>query len=117
MKEDGSRRVHGSGASLFITASILSRHLPSSFYIQGALGIHWRTRALGPQIMAIAKGSWANVSSVALWNDWSASLFGEGVGFEAASILASVDSFDLPRPVNWINGPGGLAPSLSEMFV
>ena len=36
--------------------------------------------------------------------------FGSSVGNQAAAIFSAIDSFALPRPVQWISGPGGLAP-------
>lgn len=39
--------------------------------------------------------------------DYTTQNFGESVAMETAKILNAVDSFNFPRPVNWINGPGG----------
>ena len=42
-----------------------------------------------------------------LYRDWAAASFGEAVADRAAGILTSLDS-RLPRPVTWVEGPGGL---------
>lgn len=88
------------------------RHLleAEDYNCNGALGIHWRTRALAPQISAMSQGFWNHLSSIDFWSDWCTVQFGSAVGAEAGAIFSSVDSFALPRPVQWMNGPGGLYP-------
>ena len=43
------------------------------------------------------------------YGDWAAHEFGREVGAEAAAIFAKVDCF-LPRPSDWVDGPGGIRP-------
>lgn len=88
------------------------RHIinASAYGCTGLLGIHWRTRQVSPQISAMAQGSWAlGLDSETFWSSWATANFGEG-GAGAAAVFDAIDSFNLPRPVAWVSGPGGLSP-------
>eukprot|EP01046_Picozoa_sp_COSAG06_P073568 COSAG06_NODE_22065_length_735_cov_0.831761_1_plen_165_part_10 len=91
----------------------------AGYGVNGLLGIHWRVREVAPQLSALARYPWQrNITSLQVWEDFFASEFGGGgsagtaaaaaVAKQAAQILSSVDSFKLPRPDNWIGGPGGI---------
>ena len=94
----------------------------AGYGVNGLLGIHWRVREVAPQLSALARYPWQrNITSLQVWEDFFASEFGGGgsagaaaaaavaaVAKQAAEILSSVDSFKLPRPDNWIGGPGGI---------
>ena len=94
----------------------------------GLLGIHWRTRILGPNVSALAQAAWDQSA----WNpnpveplsgapktafapvrdfyvDWANAEFGVLAGEPAADILSRVDC-RLPRPSDWVDGPGGIKP-------
>ncbi len=43
------------------------------------------------------------------YDDWCASEFGPGAGPEASKVFARMDGY-LPRPADWVNGPGGIRP-------
>jgi hypothetical protein len=43
------------------------------------------------------------------YSDWAAHEFGAEVGAQAAAIFEQVDCF-LPRPSDWVDGPGGIRP-------
>jgi len=88
----------------------------------GLMGIHWRTRVIGPNVMALARAAWTQspwsgqigasaryAPSGDFWLDWARAEFGADVAPELAAIFTHLDGA-MPRPVNWINGPGGLAP-------
>ena len=76
----------------------------------GLLGIHWRTRAVAPQVAAMHEYSWQpERSSTAFWAEWALGQFGPSAAPGAAAVFASIDSFSTPRPVNWRTGPGTLA--------
>lgn len=95
----------------------------------GLLGIHWRTRAVSPQFLALAQLPWAeNLTSLQLYTDIVTSEFGVSGSTAAtlAEIFDSVDSYGahgfprpldrgpptaIPRPDNWIGGPGKISPS------
>jgi len=49
------------------------------------------------------------VPTTDFWSDWAAGEFGAEAGKQAASIFERLDS-RLPRPVDWVDGPGGLVP-------
>ena len=91
----------------------------------GLLGIHWRTRALSPQISAMARKSWnSKLKSEAFWESWAEAQFGGGwkhaektssLASKAAAIFSSVDSFKLPVVVAWTDGPSQLVPQCLNM--
>lgn len=98
----------------------------------GLMGIHWRTRSLGPNVSALAQAAWdqtgwpdkgvrgsaclTDVSKLPqhpfaddFYADWASHEFGEEIGAEAAHIFSTVDGV-LPQPSAWIGGPGGYVP-------
>ena len=83
----------------------------------GLLGIHWRTRGVGPQIMAMAQKSWnTDLDSKTFWLDWATAQFGSAAGHaqSIADVFVSVDSFLMPLVVTWKNGPGKFGPSAAN---
>ena len=106
----------------------------------GLLGIHWRTRILGPNVSALAHAAWSQegwksaevdreppklegtfddrrlrypvwrlVPSDDFYQDWAMSQFGARAGLRIAPVFARLDC-RLPRPSNWVDGPGGIVP-------
>ncbi|HOZ47712.1 MAG TPA: malectin domain-containing carbohydrate-binding protein [Candidatus Hydrogenedentes bacterium] len=90
----------------------------------GLMGIHWRTRILGPNVSALAGAAWDQSSwaqrppaegADAGWPvgdfyaDWARHLFGTEAARDIAAIFSRIDGH-LPRPSDWIGGPGGYAP-------
>jgi hypothetical protein len=105
----------------------------------GLMGIHWRTRVLGPNIAALAQAAWdqsawlgsykppvpsvqgprvagAEGGAVAsfpdtkdFYDDWALRQFGPGAAAAAASIFQRIDG-NLPKPSTWTDGPGGIRP-------
>jgi hypothetical protein len=76
----------------------------------GLLGIHWRVKEVSPQLSALAKFPWSpTTTSVELWEQFFAEELGGSspTSLKAAAIMATVDSFKLPRPDHW-SGPGML---------
>jgi len=88
----------------------------------GLLGIHWRTRALGPNVSALATAAWDTstwrnreptdekkrfIPSEDFWLDWAKTQFGAEAGEKAGQLFARIDC-RLPRPATWVGGPGGL---------
>jgi len=81
-----------------------------SYNVTGLHIIHWRTRAVSPQVGAAFAFSWdVALTSETYWASWAATQFGPSAGPGCADILISIDSFALPTPVNWITGPGTMA--------
>jgi hypothetical protein len=77
----------------------------------GLLGIHWRTRATGPQISAMAQKSWdATLDSHTFWASWATAHFGLSAASagEVAGIMDGIDSFNMPTTTSW--GPGKMTP-------
>lgn len=98
----------------------------------GLLGIHWRTRNVAPMASALARAAWDQSvwidSARALtqrayepdrpvrfpetgdfYLDWAQHLFGREAATAIAAIFARIDG-RLPRPSDWVDGPGGLRP-------
>lgn len=106
----------------------------------GLLGIHWRTRILGPNVSALAQAAWSQEPwktpavdadpptlagsfeqrrvDIPAWRiaacddfyqDWAAAEFGARAGERIAPVFARIDC-RLPRPSDWVNGPGGIVP-------
>jgi hypothetical protein len=116
----------------------------------GLMGIHWRTRVLGPAVSALAQAAWTqdawnpapgaplttsrvegpeggsfagfpsnpiagtNLGRVYppttdFYGDWARQHFGPEVGAPAAALFEKIDG-KLPRPSDWVDGPGGIRP-------
>ncbi len=106
----------------------------------GLLGIHWRTRVLGPNVAALAQASWSQLGwktaainakppqlegsfeerrvnyppwrkadATDFYVDWAQAEFGDRAGERIGPVFAQLDCA-LPRPADWVDGPGGLVP-------
>ncbi|HUU29799.1 MAG TPA: hypothetical protein VM123_18510 [archaeon] len=96
----------------------------------GLLGIHWRTRILGPNIAALAHAAWDqqgwNAGATAqagqsesekprhlpagdFYADWALYQFGPEAAEPVAAIFTRLDG-RLPCPSRWVGGPGGIKP-------
>jgi hypothetical protein len=93
----------------------------------GLMGIHWRTRALAPNISALAKAAWeqgdwseaakkepaTKLRSLAVGDfylDWAKAEFGPEATQEIAGIFTRQDGKGLstPRSSEWVDGPGAI---------
>ena len=101
---------------LWVNRSLSHARDAASYGVGGLLSIHWRTRATSPQIGSAHAVAWdLNLTASAYWGAWAAGQFGdEGVAMAAAALFGSWDSFELPRPVQWVGGPGGFTPSFDQ---
>ena len=75
---------------------------------EGMMAIHWRTAAISPNIMALARAGWdfteespgavgARGSGIMpgiseFWADWGRGMFGGGVGAEVGRVLQQLDA-------------------------
>ena len=90
----------------------------------GLMGIHWRTRILGPNTSVLARAAWGQagwrdckpfgkndrfIPSEDFWRDWATIQFGQDAGEKIGGLFAKIDC-QLPRPSDWVNGPGGIKP-------
>ena len=97
----------------------------------GLLGIHWRTRILAPNVSALAKAAWDQTgwndgakddpSSIEVpgrprhlpagdfYADWARAEFGPEAAEPIAAIFTRLDGH-LPRPADWVTGPGSIKP-------
>ena len=96
---------------LWVGRSIAHAHQAANYSVGGLLSIHWRTRATSPQIGSAHAVAWdLNLTMQVYWGTWAAGQFGNAnaVAPRYAAAMIQYDSFSLPRPVQWTNGPGGL---------
>jgi len=92
----------------------------------GLMGIHWRTRILAPNVSALAKAAWdqsgwkgeakaaadgkSQFSPVEdFYADWARAEFGPEAAEPIAAIFTRLDGH-LPRPADWVTGPGSIKP-------
>jgi hypothetical protein len=92
----------------------------------GLMGIHWRTRILGPNVSALAQASWDQTGwkgketaaadgtlryqpIADFYGDWARSEFGPDAAKPIAAIFTRIDCH-LPRPADWVTGPGSIQP-------
>jgi hypothetical protein len=101
----------------------------------GLMGIHWRTRILAPNVSALAQAAWdqsawnprlANhplpappaetgsrrrgfLRTADFYADWAAAEFGSEAAGPIAALFVKIDG-ELPRPADWVDGPGDLKP-------
>ncbi len=105
------------------------------FGCNGLMGIHWRTKILGPNVSALARAAWkqegwsetAGAPSLRdmpvadFYQDWAQSQFGTEVSDKIARIFTSLDGgplydndknqerqANLYRTSDWHGGPGGI---------
>lgn len=104
---------------LWVNRSLAHAREAFSYNVGGLLSIHWRTRMTGPQIGSAHASAWnISLDHADYWAQWSLGQFGDpAVASAAAAVFLSVDSFALPRPVDWIGGPGGMSPDASKCDV
>ncbi len=92
----------------------------------GLMGIHWRSAHPSPNVSALAKAAWdqSGWSDAAreeakssrflpvgdFYADWAAAEFGPEAAAPIAAIFTRLDGH-LPRPVDWVTGPGCLPPN------
>jgi hypothetical protein len=101
---------------LWVNRSLSHARDAHSYGVGGLLSIHWRTRMTSPQIASAHASAW-NISLQAsdFWLTFVLGQFNDPtVSSSAALIFESIESFNLPRPVNWIGGPGGLSADASK---
>jgi hypothetical protein len=100
---------------LWVNRSIEHGNSAELYNASGLINIHWRTRAVSPQVAATAQRAWGGgFTSMDFWADWCQAQFGPTAAGAAASLFESVDSFSAPMPVSWVHGPGGISPSSDE---
>jgi hypothetical protein len=107
---------------LWVNRTLEHINLALEYKAEGLLAIHWRTRDIAPQLMAMSKALYeAGYTSEEFWIEWANSEFGPEIAGTAAEIFSSIESFRLPRPVNWDSksqfvegGPGSMSPDQSQ---
>ena len=94
---------------LWVNRSLEHARQALNYSVGGLLSIHWRTRATSPQIGSAHAVAWnISLTSIDYWSKWAIGQFGDAnIAATFAAVLNAKDSFNLPRPVQWVGGPGG----------
>lgn len=76
---------------------------------EGLIGVHWRTKTITPQMMALAALGWDNqMDEKTIYDDFAVTHFGTEVAEEISAIFQKIDG-QLPEVSVWLDGwPGGL---------
>ena len=76
---------------------------------EGLIGVHWRTKTITPQTMALAELGWNNQMNVkSFYDDFSHSQFGSEAADQISTIFQQIDS-NLPEASQWLDmWPGGI---------
>jgi hypothetical protein len=81
--------------------------------VTGLASLQWRTRTVSPALTAVADFAWdPSLNATAFLANWALSAYGPSISGPAASILTSLDSEGMPRPINC--DPGCLQPSYDQ---
>jgi hypothetical protein len=100
---------------LWLNRTLLHEATAVSYGVGGMMNIHWRTRADSATHAGSHAYAWdQTISHVSFYASWCTSQFGTTIGPRAADVFSSIDSYNLPRPVNWGGGPGQVAPGASN---
>jgi len=96
-----------------------------SYGCTGLMGIHWRTKSVGPMVAALADAAWDQswkeekthtpkdslsdryMPTADFYQDWAEHQFGPSVADEAADIFVNIDGH-LHEPSQWVHGPGAI---------
>ncbi len=122
---------------LWVGRMRMDAHDAKTYGATGLIGIHWRTRAVGPMVAALARAGWTqsgwsrtpgseleeansdpDMPAYDFYRDWARHQFGKNVAKPVAKLFARLDGgprgqdykANLPRPSGWKNGPGGVKP-------
>lgn len=88
---------------LWVNRTLMHMEDAKKYGCSGLLGIHWRTKEVGPQISAMLQKSWnADLNSHAFWLDWATTSFGSNVAPAVAAVFDSIDSFLMPTVVGYV---------------
>jgi hypothetical protein len=76
---------------------------------EGLIGVHWRTKTLTPQMMALAGLGWDNqLDEKSFYDDFALTHFGAESAEEISTIFQNIDG-KVPEVSVWLDGwPGGL---------
>ena len=94
---------------LWVKRTIQNAADAKKYGCEGLIGVHWRTKNLSPQMMALADLGWNNQLDVqSFYDDFSKTNFGNEAANEISAIFQSIDS-QVPEVSQWLDGwPGGL---------
>jgi hypothetical protein len=99
---------------LWVNRSIYHLVTALSYNVTSFMIIFWRTRMTSPVITATMQFNFGQISSSdEFFDKWANIAFSNSLGPQMSSIFKQIDS-QLPRPVNWIGGPGGMSADSSQ---
>lgn len=100
---------------LWLNRTLAHARDAQAYGASGLLIIHWRTRVIDPQVSTGLAYAWnTSLTTPDAWDSWCLAQFGPTAASQASAIFQSIDSFNTPRPVAWITGPGNVQPDTAN---
>jgi len=94
---------------LWVKRTIQNASDAKQYGCEGLIGVHWRTKTITPQMMALAGLGWDNELDVkSFYDDFAVTHFGTEAAEEISAIFQNIDG-EVPEVSVWLDGwPGGL---------
>jgi len=94
---------------LWVNRTIQNAVDAKKYGCEGLIGVHWRTKTITPQTMALAELGWNNHLNVkSFYDDFSRTQFGSEAADQISAIFQQIDS-NLPEASQWLDmWPGGI---------
>ena len=94
---------------LWVKRTIQNAADAKKYGCEGLIGVHWRTKTITPQMMALANLGWDNQLNIkSFYDDFSKTNFGNEAASEISAIFQNIDS-QVPEVSQWLDmWPGGL---------
>ncbi len=94
---------------LWVNRTIQNAADAKKYGCDGLIGVHWRTKTITPQTMALAELVWNNQLNVkSFYDDFSRTQFGSEAADQISAIFQQIDS-NLPEASQWLDmWPGGI---------
>jgi hypothetical protein len=61
----------------------------------------------------VNRDHYRSMSTLSFYTDYACASFGQAVAAQAGKIMSDVDGMNMPKPVDWVGGPGGIAANRS----
>jgi hypothetical protein len=94
---------------LWVKRTIQNAADAKQYGCEGLIGVHWRTKTITPQIIALAGLGWDNqLDEKIFYDDFAITHFGTEAAEEISAIFQNIDG-KVPEVSQWLDGwPGGL---------
>ncbi len=99
---------------LWVNRTIQNAFDAKKYGCEGLIGVHWRTKTLTPQTMALAELGWNNqLNTKSFYDDFAKTQFGVETADQLSEIFQQIDS-KLPEASQWLDmWPGGIKKDLT----